>query len=109
MGSPSSGKVAVVKEGAELRVVSERFNKLIRRLEVEAVVTHQGMSTPSRRELIEVLSKLYSKSPELVIVRKIESEYGVGVSRVYAYIYEDPDRLKSFEPKHILKRHGVGV
>jgi small subunit ribosomal protein S24e len=109
MGSPSSGKVAVVKEGAELRVVSERFNKLIRRLEVEAVVTHQGMSTPSRRELIEVLSKLYSKGPELVVVRKIESEYGMGVSRVYAYIYEDLGRLKLFEPKYILRRHGVGV
>jgi len=109
MSSSSSEKVARLREGGELRVVSERFNSLIKRIEVEAVVTHQGMSTPSRRDLIEVLSRLYSRSPELVVVRKIESEYGMGMSRVYAHIYESLDRLKLYEPKHILKRHGVGV
>ena len=109
MSSSSSEKVARLREGGELRVVSERFNSLIKRIEVEAVVTHQGMSTPSRRDLVEVLSRLYSRSPELVVVRKIESEYGMGMSRVYAHIYESLDRLKLYEPKHILKRHGVGV
>lgn len=109
MSSSSSEKVARLREGGELRVVSERFNSLIKRIEVEAVVTHQGMSTPSRRDLVEVLSRLYSRSPELVVVRKIESEYGMGMSRVYAHIYESLDRLKLYEPEHILKRHGVGV
>ena len=109
MGSLRSEKVARLGEGAELRVVSERFNSLIRRLEVEAVVTHQGSPTPSRRELVEALSRMYSRSPELVIVRKVESEYGMGVSRVYAHIYESLERLKLYEPKHILRRHGAGV
>jgi small subunit ribosomal protein S24e len=109
LSSSSSEKVARLKEGAELRVVSERFNNLIRRLEVEALVAHQGMPTPSREELVEVLGRLYSKSPELVVVRKIESEYGMGMSRVYAHLYESLDRLKLYEPEYILKRHGVGV
>ncbi len=96
-------------DGCELRVVSERYNSLVRRLEVEAVVVHQGASTPSRRFIAEALARLYSRSPDLIVVRKIESEYGIGLSRVYAHVYEDPERLRSFEPKHILERHGVEV
>lgn len=95
-------------EGGELRVVSERYNSVVKRFEVEAVVTHQGSSTPSRKVLVEALASLYSKSPELVVVRKILSEFGMGVSRVYAHIYEDAERLRKFESEHILKRHGVG-
>lgn len=98
----------VVKvDGAELRVISERYNSLIRRLEIEALVSHQGMSAPSRKSLAEALGRAYSRDPQLVVIRKIESDYGVGQSRVYAHIYDSPDRLKSFEPEHILKRQGV--
>ncbi|MEM1930949.1 MAG: 30S ribosomal protein S24e [Sulfolobales archaeon] len=106
--SKTQEKVAKVDSG-ELRVVSERYNGLVRRLEVEAVVSHQGLPTPSRKSLVEALSRIYSRSPELVVIRKIESEYGIGLSRVYAHVYDSLDRLKSFEPGHILKRHGFGV
>ncbi|MCS7099689.1 MAG: 30S ribosomal protein S24e [Sulfolobales archaeon] len=101
-------KVARVGSG-EMRVVSEKYNKLVRRVEVEAVVSHQGQPTPSRRALAEALSRIYARSVELVVVRRVETEYGVGVTKVYAHVYEDLDRLKSFEPEHILKRHGAGV
>lgn len=106
--SRSSEKVVRVGDG-ELRVVSEKYNSLVRRFEVEVVVVHQGMPTPSRKSLAEVLGRVYSRSPDLVIVRKIESEYGAGLSRVYAHIYDSSERLKSFEPEHILKRHGLEV
>lgn len=94
-------------EGGELRVVSEKYNSIVKRLEVEAVVIHQGSSTPSRKVLVEALASLYSKSPELIVVRKVLSEFGIGASRVYAHIYEDVERLRKFEPEYILKRHEV--
>lgn len=106
----SGGSEKVTKvDDHELRVVSERYNSLVRRFEVEAVVGHQGASTPSRRAVAEALARLYSRSPDLVIVKKIESEYGVGLSRIYAHIYDDQERMRSFEPKYILKRHGIEV
>jgi small subunit ribosomal protein S24e len=105
----SSGSEKVTKiEGGELRVVAERYNSVVKRLEVEAVVTHQGSPTPSRKILVGALASLYSKSPELVVVKKVLSELGMGVSRVQAYIYDDVERLKKFEPEYMLKRHGVG-
>ncbi|MEM0285352.1 MAG: 30S ribosomal protein S24e [Sulfolobales archaeon] len=106
--SRTQEKVVKVDSG-ELKVVSERYNGLVRRLEVEAVVSHQGLPTPSKKSLAEALGRIYSRSPDLVIIRRVESDYGVGLSRVYAHIYDSLDRLKSFEPEHILKRHGFGV
>lgn len=100
-------KVAKVDSG-EIRVVSEKYNGLVRRLEVEAVVVHQGLPTPSRKALAEALGKVYSRSPNLVVIKNVESERGAGLSRVYAHIYESYERLKSFEPGYVLKRHGVG-
>jgi len=106
--SKTQDKVAKVDSG-ELRVVSEKYNGLVRRLEVEAVVTHQGLPTPSKKSLAEALGRIYSRSPDLVVIRKVESDCGVGLSRVYAHIYDSPDRLKGFEPEHVLKRKGFGV
>ena len=106
--SGASEKVVKVGE-AELRVVSERYNRLAGRIEVQAVVAHTGMPTPSRRAVAEALGRLYSRSPELVVVRSIESEYGVGMSTVYAHVYEDLGRLRDLEPEHVLRRHGAGA
>ncbi|MCX8185098.1 MAG: hypothetical protein RMI56_03440 [Sulfolobales archaeon] len=104
-----SGEKVVKVDNGEMRVVSERYNSLVPRLEVEAIVSHQGSPTPSRKTIAEALSKIYSKNPDLIVVRKVETEYGAGASRIYAHIYEDLGRLRSFEPEYILKRQGVGV
>ncbi len=97
---------AELPDGSILYVVRERENKLIGRLEVAGVVIHEGKGTPKRSDVAEALSKLYSKPRELVVVKKIKSEYGMGRSNIRANIYDDINRLKSFEPEYILKRHG---
>jgi len=93
--------------GAVLHVIREGDNKVIGRLEAYCIVTHIGKGTPSRKELIEAMSSLYSKPPELIVVKYVRSDYGIGRSRVKVHIYESVERLKSFEPEYILKRHGV--
>jgi len=100
-------KTATLPNGAVLHVVRERDNKVIGRLEVYCVVTHIGKGTPSRKELVEAVSSMYSKPPELIVVKYIKSDYGIGRSRVKVHIYESVERLRSFEPEYILKRHGV--
>ncbi|MEM4622061.1 MAG: hypothetical protein QW130_05260, partial [Sulfolobales archaeon] len=69
--SRTQEKVVKVDSG-ELKVVSERYNGLVRRLEVEAVVSHQGLPTPSKKSLAEALGRIYSRSPDLVIIRRVE-------------------------------------
>mgnify|MGYP000341889576 FL=1 len=100
-------RTATLPGGAVLHVIRERDNKVIGRLEAYCIVTHIGKGTPSRKELIEAMSSLYSKPPELIVVKYVRSDYGIGRSRVKVHIYESVERLKSFEPEYILKRHGV--
>jgi len=101
-------KEASLPDGTPVYIIKERDNRLIRRLEVEGVIVHVGKGTPKRSDVLATLAKLYSKSEELIIVKKIVSEYGVGITRFRAHIYESIDRLKAFEPTYILKRHGRG-
>jgi len=98
-------KTLTLPDGSSLHIVRERINKLIKRIEVEGVVVHIGKGTPTRKDIVKALSELYNKNNELIVVRFILSEYGIGMSKFKAHIYESMDRLRYFEPKHILERH----
>ena len=99
-------KTANLPDGSLLHIIKERDNRLIRRLEIEGIVVHIGKGTPSRNDVVKAIAKLYNKPEELIIVKKILSEYGMGMSKIKVHIYEDINRLKSFEPEYIIKRHG---
>jgi len=97
----------IVAEGVEGYVIKERYNKLIGRRELEVLIDHMFKGTPKRSEVREAIAKLYGVNIDLVIVKRILSEYGWGKSRAKVYIYDNIERLKAFEPKHILRRHGL--
>lgn len=104
----SSKRGQMVKtQDLTLTVVDERVNKLLKRLEVIAYVDHITRGTPSRKEVREIVAKLYGVPEEVVVVKSILSEYGRGSSKAYVNIYSDADAAKKVEPKYILKRHGM--
>ncbi|MEM0506813.1 MAG: 30S ribosomal protein S24e [Thermosphaera sp.] len=86
-------------------VVEERYNPLIKRVEVVIRIGHPGEGTPSKGLLRIALSKHYGKPVEQVIIRSLETEFGVQVSRVEAHVYDDASRVKLFEPEYIIKRN----
>lgn len=91
-----------------IKIVSDRVNRLVGRRELRVVLDHPGSSTPSRREVIEKLRELLSLSErQVVIVRKILTEYGLGRSSALVHVYDDPERAKQFEPPHLLRKHGL--
>jgi len=96
-----------IGDGYILYVTEEKRNPLIRRLEVYGYVDHIGKGAPSRKNVREALSKLYGKPDNLIIVRKLISEFGWGKTRFEVHIYDDEKRLLKFEPKYILKRNGL--
>jgi len=99
-----SGKVIKLDEQRHIEVVNERYNPLVKRLELTCVISHFSSGTPSRRELREVLSKVYGKPPENIYVRSIVSEYGIGKSLARVNIYDSRERAITFEPEYIIKR-----
>ncbi len=102
--SEASLKSTTLKDGSLLQVIREKENKVIGRTEVYCVISHMQKGTPSRKDVREALAKLYGRSEELVVIKYIKSEYGMGRSKVRANIYNDLERLKAFEPEHLLKR-----
>ncbi|MEM0025631.1 MAG: 30S ribosomal protein S24e [Zestosphaera sp.] len=93
-----------VEEGVVVNVLSEKHNRVVGRVELFGEVIHLGKATPGRSSLKNVLARLYGKNPELVVVRYIKGEYGSHRSVFRANIYEDLQRLKFFEPEHLIKR-----
>ncbi|HIP85436.1 MAG TPA: 30S ribosomal protein S24e [Pyrodictium sp.] len=92
-------------EGYEAYLVSERYNPLIKRKELEIVVVHVGKPTLERRGLRGQIAQAFGVDVKNVYVRKIETEYGVGRTRVEVHIYDSLERALQFEPAHIICRN----
>lgn len=93
-------------DGSVYFLISQRLNKTIRRREVLVSVHHAGRGTPSRREAASAISKLLGVGEDLVVIKRIEGEYGREASRIWANVYEDRADLERFEPKYLLARGG---
>jgi len=86
-------------------IVKEWYNPLVKRKELIVRIAHIGRTTPSRGLIRVELAKAYGVDVERVYVRKIDTEYGMGVSNVEVHIYDTPERAKAFEPPHVIKRN----
>lgn len=86
--------------------VAKRFeNVLLGRVELELHVTHEAKGTPRREEVQRKVAEMESAKPELVIVRRMEPEFGKGATRGSVRVYKDAANLKRLEAHHILVRH----
>jgi len=92
-------------EGLTARVVSFRRNGVVGRLEYELEVLHVGRGTPSLFEVRRRLAEKLGVQLDRVYVRKLLTEYGVGVSKARVHVYDDPEKAKEFEPSYVLRRN----
>ncbi len=104
-----AGQTLNLAEGMVATIIEEKYNKLLGRLEVFVLIDHMTTGTPSRTLIRDFIAKLYSVDPQLVIIKEILSEFGRGRSRAHVHVYENFERLRLLEPKHILRRHGIQV
>jgi len=98
-------RLEVDMEGYEFYVVRDWYNPLIKRRELDLLVLHVGKSTPSRMQLRYKLSKALGVDVKRLYIRSVQSEYGVGRSRVEVHVYDTPELALEFEPKHIIERN----
>lgn len=109
MSEAKKSKVIRIGEDYLGEVVEEKYNPLIKRLELLIKLSHIGKGTPSRGVVRKAIAQAFNVDINRVYVRKIESEYGWGVTRVEVHIYDSPERAKMFEPEHIIKRNEYAV
>lgn len=83
---------------------SKKENRVIQRIEALVRIEHMGRGTPSRMEITDAVSKMLGVDKGLVVIRRVETEYGRSASKAWIHIYRDRATLEKFEPKHLLER-----
>jgi len=90
----------------EVKIDSTTENKLLERKEIEATVQFTG-ATPPRKEMKAAICGKVGANPDLVVLRSVESEFGMRRVRVSAHAYHSAEALKRNEPRYIQKREGL--
>jgi small subunit ribosomal protein S24e len=89
----------------KIEILSEKDNKPLARREIEFRVEHRGATTPSRADICDKIVAQFDADASRVVVRSMNTKYGVGITDGTARIYDDADQMKRVELDHIVKRH----
>ncbi|MEM1542206.1 MAG: 30S ribosomal protein S24e [Ignisphaera sp.] len=103
------GKTVKLDEKTSIMITNENVNRLLKRIELDLYIDHVFSGTPSKSLLKNVIANLYNVPEENVIVKNIESRYGLGTSIAHIHVYSDTDYMKRVELKHILRRNNVQI
>ena len=89
----------------ELKIINQRRNELLKRLEVEFRIDHEKDGTPTRMQIRRSLAGALDVDEERVYVKKIETKTGTTISFGKANIYDSPNQAEYVEPEHIILRN----
>jgi len=90
----------------KLKIVSTKFNPLLKRKEVFFEVEHkETKGTPPRLEVRKNLATALKTKLELVYVRKMETKTGTMIAVGEANAYESAEQARLLEPEHISARN----
>ena len=88
-----------------MEIVNRTENKLLNRVEINFKWQHIGKSTPSRKDVMDLVKTLEPGSnPELIVVKDCSTRFGQPLPTGLAFIYSTEDAMK-VEPDYIFKRH----
>jgi small subunit ribosomal protein S24e len=89
----------------QIKILSQRYNPLLRRKELVFEVDHsqEGQTTP-RLELRKSLADLLKTKLDLIFVEKVETRTGTMTALGQANAYESVEQAKSVERDHIIAR-----
>ncbi|MEM1557130.1 MAG: 30S ribosomal protein S24e [Thermoproteota archaeon] len=85
---------------AEVRIVRESDNPLLKRREILFEVPHPGKPTPGIAEVRQIISAMKGVQPDAVYVVHLKSTAGRQFSRGEAHVYYSPEHAV-IEPLHV--------
>lgn len=92
----------------DLEVEDDRDNQLLGRKELRFTVEHPGESTVRRADVRKKLAALNDADEDLVLVNRMNTDFGRPVTRGEAHIYRSPERMEQVEPGYIVSRNLAG-
>ena len=92
----------------EIDIIDEDENPMLHRTDVRFQLTHEE-ATPSRLSVRDSLAAKLNKDAGEVVVRKLDTKYGMRKTVGYAKVYEDPEHAKAVEQGHALDRNKIAA
>lgn len=92
----------------EIDIISEKENPMLHRRDVRFEVVHEDAS-PSRLSVRDSLAAKLNKDAGEVVVRTVDTKYGMRKSIGYAKVYDTPEQARDVEQEYMLDRNKIGV
>lgn len=90
----------------DIEIIEEEENPMLHRTDVTFEIVHDD-ATPSRLSVRDSLAAKLNKDADEVIVREMNTKFGMRKTIGYAKIYENPNYARDVEQKYMLKRNKV--
>lgn len=92
----------------EVEIIDEDENPMLHRTDVRFELTHDD-ATPSRLSVRDSLAAKLNKDASEVVVRKLDTKYGMRKTVGYAKVYDDAEHAKSVEQDYALERNKIAA
>ncbi|OIB58297.1 30S ribosomal protein S24e [Natrialba sp. SSL1] len=92
----------------DVDIISESENPMLHRTDVTFELTHED-ATPERLQVRDSLAAKLNKDADEVVIRKLETKFGMRKTVGEAKVYESADHARDVEQDHMLERNKIGV
>ena len=92
----------------ELDIIDEDENPMLHRTDVRFQMTHEE-ATPSRLSVRDSLAAKLNKDAGEVVIRKLDTKYGMRKTVGHAKVYDDADHATTVEQGHALERNKIAA
>ncbi|AWB28268.1 30S ribosomal protein S24e [Halococcoides cellulosivorans] len=92
----------------DIDIIAEDDNPMLHRTDVRFEMTHDE-ATPSRLSVRDSLAAKLNKDAEEVVVRKLDTKFGMRKTVGVAKVYESSTHARDVEQDHMLERNKIAA
>ncbi len=89
-----------------MKLLNKTESPLLARTAYTFLAEHQEKPTPSHSQIKKELAQEIQTKEELLVIKKIETKFGQGKSKILAFVYKTEKDLKDSEIKNKKKKDG---
>ncbi len=89
----------------QVKVLRDVENKVLNRRELILRIHHAGARTPTRGEVRELVSSMFSAPQNLIVIKSLKTIAGTNVTEAHVHVYRDEKALQEVEPQYIKARN----
>jgi small subunit ribosomal protein S24e len=90
----------------DIDIIDEDENPMLHRTDVKFEMIHEE-ATPSRLSVRDSLAAKLNKDAEEVVIRSLDTKYGMRKTVGHAKVYESPEHAQDVEQDHMLERNKI--